>query len=145
MKFLLAPLRIFRGPIIRLRVVGESMSPTFCSGQYIWVNRLAYKMCRPKSGDVVVMRKKRGKKLLIKRVAACGNSTVEQRWGRLFCNRERLGAVHMADVFMDNGEVQKKWQVAPAYYFVLGDNPLYSTDSRDFGPVHSKNILGKVI
>lgn len=36
-------------------------------------------------------------------------------------------------------------KVEDGKYFVLGDNPKRSTDSRSFGPIQKKAIFGKVI
>jgi signal peptidase I len=104
----------------RLVVEGRSMVPAYGPGDRVLVNKLAYLRARPSVGDVVVVRQPgSGMREDIKRIAAGPGEMVEVR-----------------------GE-----QVAlgPDEWFVLGDNADESTDSRQLGPVRSRDIVGKVV
>jgi signal peptidase I len=104
----------------RLVVDGRSMEPAYSEGERVLVNKLAYVRSKPRVGDVVVMRRPGEKQRLhIKRIAAAPDDEIES-WGE----RRRLG---------------------PGEWWVLGDNPDESTDSRQLGPVRRGEIEGKVI
>jgi nickel-type superoxide dismutase maturation protease len=56
-------------PLARYRVEGESMAPSLAPGARVIVNRLAYRLGRPKRGDLVVLRDPRApERLLLKRI-----------------------------------------------------------------------------
>lgn len=134
-------------PILSFRVVGESMSPRYKNNQRVFVNRLAYLFNKPKIGDVVILRHPfKESTLIVKRIAAGPGTEVHLQWGRLFFNKERVGDVHYKSIFFDEyGESKKKWNVPRHSYFVLGNNPARSSDSRHFGPVHKDHIIGRVL
>ena len=99
-----------------------SMLPTFIPGDLILVNLSAYKADKPQNGDIVLFQKSYDKLVYIKRVAGTKGETAT--W------EDRQGNSH--EVKIDPGSV-----------FMLGDNPKYSSDSRDFGTVPINQILGK--
>jgi nickel-type superoxide dismutase maturation protease len=99
----------------RVTVRGESMLPTFLPGERLLVDRLAYRRGRPRRGDIVLVSHPREPGLrLVKRLAGLPG--------------EKVGSATMG-----RGE-----------YHVEGDNALRSSDSREFGPVRSADILGRV-
>lgn len=54
----------------RFEVAGESMVPTLCPGDFVLVDRFAYRGRVPRRGDIVVARDPRdAERLLVKRVA----------------------------------------------------------------------------
>jgi len=62
-------------PITRFKIEDRSMEPTLKSGDYVFVNKLAYVFGDPSKGDVVVLRHPEEKgKFLIKRVSLVTNS-----------------------------------------------------------------------
>ncbi|HEX9340290.1 MAG TPA: nickel-type superoxide dismutase maturation protease [Thermoplasmata archaeon] len=92
-------------PLGRFRVEDDSMRPTLEPGDFVLVNRWAYRFRKPAEGDVVVLRSPEGPNFLIKRIANVVDATK---------------------------------------VFVVGDNPQGSRDSRHFGPVDRRALLGKV-
>ena len=123
------------------------MEPTLLPGERVLVNRLAYRRHSPARGDVVLARDLReSKRLLIKRVAAVPGDAVRQDAGRLSVN----GAVMLdwSDVRTDVPLPEAAWRLAADEFFLIGDaadlHPAASTDSRAWGPVAKRLIVGRV-
>src|SRR6266700_6075926 len=55
-------------PFYKFKISGDSMLPTFKSGDTVVVNRLAYLFSNPKIGDIVACKDPRDGKTLIKRI-----------------------------------------------------------------------------
>lgn len=55
-------------PLARIRVVDDSMRPALTPGDYVVVNRWAYRFRDPREGDVVLLRSPEGPRFLVKRV-----------------------------------------------------------------------------
>ncbi|RME32960.1 MAG: signal peptidase I, partial [Thermoflexia bacterium] len=96
----------------------------------------------PRRGDVVVLTVPGNPDRLIKRVVALGGETI---------------AIQNGQILIDGAPLVESWAVrlgGPDYpptlvpeghIFVLGDNRGHSNDSRSFGPVPVKNIVGRAI
>lgn len=115
-------------------VKGESMSPTLPPGSVVIYNRLASKF---KRGDIVVLSKPDTGEQLIKRIYATEGQTVEI-YKQPDMRRITAGGLTVETEF-------EPFELEPGYVYVLGDNTLESSDSRDFGPVPTGDIIGKVI
>ncbi len=142
----------------RFRIEGDSMLNSFKDGQYIVVNRLAYKFHTPKRGDVVVfipsvsttstfwenILGRPGQTDYIKRVVATPGDIVEITSGQLYVNGIKQSEPYLREPMMIT-ETQQ-WQLEADQYLVLGDNRNFSKDSRTLhiGPVTIQQILGKV-
>ena len=62
-------------PIMRFKIEDRSMEPTFKSGDYVFVNKLAYAFGNPSKGDVIVFKHPKEKdRFLIKRISLITNS-----------------------------------------------------------------------
>ena len=142
----------------RFRIEGDSMLNSFEDGQYIVVNRLAYKFHTPERGDVVVfipsasttstfwenILGRPGQTDYIKRVVATPGDIVEITSGQLYVNGIKQSEPYLREPMMIT-ETQQ-WQLEADQYLVLGDNRNFSKDSRTLhiGPVTIQQILGKV-
>ena len=103
------------------RVAGESMAPTYRPSDLLLTRPVGRAGVR--RGDVVVLR--RGALTLIKRAVGVPGDLVEVEAGRLFVNGEPVhGSPRVA------GAHTQTWLVPAASYFVAGDNPAVSDDSR---------------
>lgn len=139
-----------------------SMRPTLLEGDVILVNKFIYgekipftnlrmpKLRQPKRGDVVVfIYPENPKKDFIKRLIAQAGETVEIRNGTVYINDRPLSEPLFSSRYYYNrgdfAEEAKKVLVPPGCYFVLGDNSASSQDSRYWGFVPDKNILGKAM
>lgn len=134
-------------PLVHFRIEGPSMQKKYKHGQSVFVNKLAYLLHSPKQGDVVVLWHPFKKNTrIMKRIAAGPGTQVQLQWGRLFFDNDRVGDIHYTDIFFDEqGTRRKRWHVPKNNYFVLGDNPPQSSDSRHFGTIHKNLIVGKVL
>jgi signal peptidase I len=126
------------------RVEGQSMAPTLADQDRLIVNKLAYRLGEPHVGDIVMLYYPLNpNKSFVKRVIAAEGDQVRVVDGRVYRN----------DVPMDDGFVPSEYrshddwgpQVVPeGYYFVMGDHRNNSSDSRHWGFVPKKYIIGKV-
>lgn len=126
----------------RVRVDGFSMNPTLQNGEYILVNRLAYKTGVPERGDIIVFRfpSDEGQDL-IKRVIGLPGETVHIGDGIVTINGIRLEEPYIAQTPLYQGE----WVVPEGYLFVLGDNRNDSRDSHQWGLLPIENVIGKSV
>jgi len=139
-----------------------SMRPTLKEGDLILVNKFIYGAKVPftdfrlpalsalKRGDVVVfIYPEDTKKDFIKRLIAFPKETVEIKNGTIYIDEKPLlDTVFNQRYYYNRGEwgqEERKITVPPDSYFVLGDNSASSKDSRYWGFVPKKNILGKAI
>jgi len=124
------------------RVEGESMEPSFYSGEYIIVNKLTYRFGSPERGDVIVFRNPESPEhLYIKRIVGLPGETVEIRGGEIYVDGGVLEErPDFAEILYGNYSVT----VPDGQYFVIGDNRAATSGSHTFGPVPRQNILGKL-
>ena len=126
--------------------IGDSMSPTLENGDVVLVNRFVYKVTSPKQGDLVVFRPNGNVNahLYIKRVVAGPGDTVQIRDGFLYVNDELMTDLPFGRI-SNAGMAEDTVTVGSEEYFVIGDNPDSSEDSRytDIGNVKLSDIEGK--
>jgi signal peptidase I len=126
----------------RVRVENVSMRPTLQPGEFLLVNRVAYKLGQPSIGDIVVFHAPGVSDLdYIKRVIGLPGDTVSISGGIVFVNDQPLYEPYIADPPNYSGE----WVVPPDEYFVLGDNRNNSSDSHLWGFVPKDDIVGRAL
>ena len=147
------------------QIPSGSMIPTLVMGEHLMTVKLGQTMGR---GDVVVFRYPIDPNLMfIKRIIAVGGDTVEERDGQVILNgqalvrerldercalpegesctawRETLDGRSYKVVTLARGSVLNPVTVPADHVFVMGDNRDNSSDSRVWGPVPTKLVLGK--
>ncbi|GAB4488498.1 MAG: signal peptidase I [Anaerolineales bacterium] len=126
----------------RVRVDGFSMQPTLQDGEFVLVNRLAYRFDSPQRGDIVVFHYPPDPKQdLIKRVIGLPGDTVSVQGGVVYVNNEPLNEPYIAQSPLYFGT----WVVPQGHLFVLGDNRNDSSDSHSWGMLPFENIVGKAV
>lgn len=126
----------------RVRVENISMQPTLHEGQFILVNKLAYRLGDFHRGDIIIFHYPlMPKEDYIKRVIGLSGDTVVVRGGQVVVNGEALGESYIAQQPMYTGE----WTVPKGQIFVLGDNRNQSSDSHSWGFVPDANVVGKAM
>lgn len=144
---IVAPIRLFIAqPFV---VSGASMAPTFDSGNYLIIDELSYRFEEPKRGDVVVFRFPfEPSKFLIKRIAGLPNETIDIQNSaiRIINSANPEGFVWKEGVVLENGRTaEQHLTLKEDEYFVLGDNRGESADSRLWGPLKKKFIIGRPV
>jgi signal peptidase I len=126
----------------RVRVDGFSMVPTLQDGEYVLVNRLAYRNSLPERGDIIVFSSPQTANLdLIKRVIGLPGDMVNISAGVVRVNGQVLDEPYIAAAPVYNGQ----WNVPENKLFVLGDNRNDSSDSHAWGLLPVENVIGKAI
>jgi signal peptidase I len=126
------------------RVEGQSMAPTLEDQDRLIVNKLVYRIGEPRRGDIVMLYYPLNpEKSFVKRVIAEEGDTVRIVDGRVYVNDIPLKDDYVAAEYRSHDD----WgpQVIPeGYDFVMGDHRNNSSDSRHWGMVPKKYIIGKV-
>jgi len=126
------------------RVEGLSMAPTLEDQDRLIVNKLAYRIGEPRRGDIVMLYYPLNPdKSFVKRVIAEEGDTVRIVDGRVYVNDIPLKDDYVSSEYRSHDD----WgpQVIPeGYYFVMGDHRNNSSDSRHWGMVPKRYIIGKV-
>ena len=137
-----------------------SMRTTLIEGDRILVNRFIYglripfttvrffKFNHPKRGDVIVFNYPEDtERAFIKRVIGLGGDTIEIKDGKIFINEREFTHPSVKNIYYYNrgsyGLTDQKITVPENSYYVLGDNSGSSKDSRYWGFVDDKYLIGK--
>ena len=124
----------------RIRVDGSSMEPSLHTGEFVIVNRLAYRFGEPELGDVVVFHYPGDpEQEYIKRVIGLPGDSIRIMSGVVSVNGTSLNEPYIAARPRYNGT----WTVPEGHLFVLGDNRNNSSDSHNFGPIPEENVIGE--
>jgi signal peptidase I len=126
------------------RVEGLSMAPTLDDQDRLIVNKLVYRLTSPRRSDIVMLYYPLNPdKSFVKRVIAEESDQVRIVDGRVYVNDVPVPDDYVPEEYKSHDD----WgpQVIPeGYYFVMGDHRNNSSDSRHWGMVPKKYIIGKV-
>ncbi len=127
-----------------------SMRPTFMEGDRILVNKFIYKFRDPERGDIIVFKYPENPKIdFIKRLIGKPEETLKIKNGRILVNGREVSQKQICSNFYYNrgkyGGVDQEIKVPPHAFYALGDNSANSKDSRYWGFVPEKNLIGKAI
>jgi len=122
-----------------------SMERTVLIGDHLLVNRLFYRFQKLHRGEVVSFRPPgKPNAVFLKRLVALGGDRVEIRDGAVVVNGARVSEPYAEHV----SGCKHEWVsvvVPEGEMFVLGDNRNRSEDSRYFGTVPVRNVVGKPV
>lgn len=137
------PVRIFIAqPFI---VSGSSMDPTFKNGDYLIIDELSYRIGNPDRLDVVIFKyPKKPSTFFIKRIIGLPGESISINNGAV-----TVTAINGESFILDDSYVkypktdQFSITLGNSEYFVLGDNRAESSDSRIWGPLDERFLVGK--
>jgi len=132
---------LIRLVIQNYRIESHSMQPNFYEGEFILVNKLAFKLGEPTRGEVIVFHNPGNvEEDYIKRVIGLPGDEVTIREQTVFINGQPLAEPYDTREFNDSFGPQT---VPPDHLFVMGDNRGNSSDSRRIGPIPEELIVGQ--
>ncbi len=141
------PIRMFIAqPFI---VSGQSMVPTFEDKDYLVVDEITYRFENPNRGDVIVFRYPlETSKFLIKRIIGLPGETVKIYNGIVTihpkgADKNSLGVTLHEPYINEAFDTTKTITLTDDEYFVMGDNRNRSSDSRSWGALPKKDIVGR--
>lgn len=128
--------------VARVRVENISMQPTLQAGEFILVNKLAYRLGDAQRGDIIVFHyPKDPSEDFIKRVIGIPGDSVVIQDGVVKVNNQSLTEDYIAAPPGYAGQ----WQVPENSLFVLGDNRNQSLDSHSWGFVPDDYVVGRAL
>ena len=145
------------------RIPSSSMEPTlhcakpgyWCLGSYddrVVANRLAYDFGSPERGQIVVFRAPKSAAkcggqesgtTFVKRLIGLPGDLVSERQGYVYVNGRPLAERYVDLMLRDHDS--GAWHVPAGRYFFLGDDRVHSCDSRTWGTVPRRNLIGPVV
>jgi signal peptidase I len=140
------PIRIYIAqPFI---VSGSSMDPTFMNGEYLIVDELTYRLEKPERGDVIVFRFPQDtSKFFIKRIIGLPGETVDVNGNVISIENSAFPKGFTLDeTYLTHKTYSNtRTTLGSDEYFVMGDNRSASSDSRIWGPLPQKLIIGRAL
>ena len=150
------------------RIPSESMVPTLDIGQRVLVDRVSNRFSDPGRGDIVVFKPPKGaddnacgvrhasdtacprpttarsSTNFIKRIVAVGGDHLKVMGGRAFVNgKEQKEPFIRPDSQCGICNLPREITIPKGYYFMMGDNRGESADSREWGPIPKKWMIGR--
>ena len=119
------------------------MSPNFNEGDILLINKLSTKFREPRREEVIVV--SQSEKYMIKRVIGLPGDKIEFKDNKLYINDQEYKESYLKDDVITNDFKLSDLgvDVIPENkYLVLGDNRTNSLDSRNYGLIERKNIIG---
>lgn len=129
-------------------VSGKSMESNFYDGDYLIVDELSYRLNNPERGDVIVFHYPNNpKEFYIKRIIALPGEKVEIEDNKIIVyNAENPGGFELNEIYISS-ETQTNGNYVEELkndeYYVLGDNRTASADSRVWGVLEKRFIVGR--
>jgi len=132
-------------------VRGASMEPSFMNYEYLIIDELSYLLRPPKRGEPIIFRYPRDtRQFFIKRIIGLPNERVRIADGRVSIIIDAASeGVLLDQPYLDppNRPTHPDMEVAlgPDQYFVMGDNRDASFDSRTWGAVERRFLIGRAL
>ncbi len=139
------PIRMFVAqPFI---VSGKSMVPSFHNGDYLIVDEISKKAHNPNRGEVIVFKLPHDKgRYLIKRVIATPGEKIEIQGSKVIITTKNNEKLQLSEKYIkEDFSSYGSWKLGKNEYFVMGDNRNNSSDSRSWGLLDKKLIIGRTL
>ena len=134
---------VIRQVIQNYRIESHSMEPNFYEGQFVLVNKLAYKIGEPHRGEVIVFHNPGNPdEDYIKRVIGLPGDTVEVVGDTVLINGQELAQPYPHNLNPESSFFGPA-VVGDSELFVMGDNRPNSSDSRRIGAIPEDLVVGK--
>jgi signal peptidase I len=126
------------------RIEGQAMSPTLKDQERVFVNKLVYRTHDPWADDIVMFYYPVDPdKSFVKRIVGLPNDTLRSQDGHVYRNE-----ILVPDAFIPaeyrSHDTWGPMVVPPGQYFVMGDHRNNSSDSRSWGFVPKRYIVGRI-
>lgn len=130
-------------------VKGASMEPNFYDKEYLIIDEISYRFREPERGDIVVFRYPLDpSQFFIKRIIGLPGERVRISGGQVtvFNSANPQGKIVDESKYLGGAFTvgEKTITLRADEFYLLGDNRNASMDSRVFGPVKRKLIIGRV-
>lgn len=129
-------------------VSGASMAPNFDSGNYLLIDEVTYRFREPQRGEVIVFKyPKEPSTYYIKRIVGLPGETVVIQKGKvkIFNDHGDANGIALNEDYLPpelSTSGSQNIKLGADEYFMMGDNRNYSYDSRSWGPMNEKYIIG---
>lgn len=130
-------------------VNGASMDPNFLDGDYLIIDEISYRFNEPQRGDVIVFRYPLDtSQFFIKRIIGLPNEIVKVEDGKVIIFNEEVsdqGIILDESIYLQDSYTPGSLEISlgGSEYFVLGDNRRASSDSRKWGSLDKRYIIGR--
>lgn len=133
---------VFTWVLLPVRAEGISMEPTYGSGSFRLVNRLAFRWGSPSRGDIVAIRLAGTRVVYVKRIVGLPGERLRIEDGQVIIDGQPLVEPYVRS--------RRPWNFAevpigPEEYFVVGDNRGMNMRDHAFGRVDASRIVGRVV
>ena len=132
----------------KVKVTDASMNPTIENEQTVCIDRLIYKIFKPKQNEVIAFAPGGGERAVVqvKRIIAVPGDKVQIKDGSIYINNKLYSDKFSTEPIQNAGIADTTITVGENEYFVLGDNRNNSEDSRfdSIRNVSKDDIIGKV-
>jgi len=120
----------------------RSAYPHFVPGDRILVDKVFYHLSGLHRGDMIVGRWVNDSTDVFKRVIGMPGETVQISGNKVLINGQVLDEKYLEPGVYTEPMGRTTWTLGPDQYFVMGDNRMDSGDSRQYGPMLAKDVVG---
>lgn len=140
---IIVPIRTF---IVQpFTVWGDSMTPNYESGDYLFINEISYRFSEPERGDVVILKPPHdSSRFFIKRIVGLPGESLKIEDGKVFVGEGAVISGELRESYLlERTPGSVDITLDDDHYFVMGDNRNASSDSRTWGALERDRIIGK--